>query len=733
MQPGRPKWQIATLISFAALLCGLLFLSPGFAFAQTDLPGANPPPDQLYQGDILCPHNWDGVTGRIVICIQNVVVTAAKNFLGAFLPAYEAILIAVMILAVTIFGALMMMGTIQRPSGETFFFIMKLAVISQFAVLFGGWIDHIFDIMTGLVAIVSNYITLSPSNSICSGGITAISHTFEMGRDASNPTYIWDRIDCLFLTLFGIGAGSAAGVGSAVLSNPIGVTSLAALLFFTGGIGLVIFVTIILLIIMLLLGVLRAMKIYLTSVIAIALLVCISPILIPLILFNHTRPIFDQWLKYLMQYMLIPVFMVAFMTMMVAGFDAVFFRGTSSLYYAIAGQHSQDQHFSMGYFLQRGIIGDAHTDTPSASPASQPVVGKNIPGTDAMAIMEYIALCFEPGDMEEALTPSRLEAAQLQYKEMCDLGRDKLEEMLVCAMNPVIPDGSQNALEDDESCADIEGEPYYGFARNEEILHFAIAPNIEPDSEVRKKQNEGCGLLSFCTLKKVGGAVLDVTLNVVGAVVEQIGKGLQFIGNALKKVVSFITAPCRLAPVPGGICLGVDKVLIFAADVTHKVGTAADFSGRVLQHGLSEVLGEMFESWFDQQALDTQKISSYRCAEVRGINTTAPVSYANYKVFLQCDDEASAASDPQGRVWGSRELLIEIIYIFVAGIVMAWLMYRVMDKIPNAGKQLIGTARMETTLPGEDFVSDKAQKAIHGLEKLKSPASRMMGKGGNNG
>lgn len=707
-EPDQRRWMCVLIC--AVIFCGLFFYS-GAAWSADAPVTYQPDPGQHYQGDLFCPYNYDGLTGRVVHCIQAIVIQAARDFLAAFMVYYEATVITVLILAMTIYGAMIAMGTVQRPTGQTFFFLFKLAAVGFFTLQFsstdsepGRAIVMIFDIMQGLLNIVTNYVTVSQLSACSDNG-----HLQQFfGLERANPS-VWDKVDCLFITMLGIGVAQTTAVGLIAVLSP---------LVFTGGIGIIIIIIAFFFMLTLLVAVMRAIKIYLASVIVIAFLICVSPLIIPLLLFNQTRPIFDKWLKNLVNYMLIPIFLFAYLAMIVAAYDAIIFKGRSSLYYAIASEASEHPDFNFKDWIEVGASGKVQRyeadhemygqvvyEGEEPALESGTIVGRGVPGVDALTLMQYqqICACLDGSCSQEMNLQARAS------RETCDELDDKFDEMIECALNPKIPSpGMVFEAQEDHICL-TEGLNYYGFLRSEEALNFAIAPNTDTDAEQRKKQNKGCGWNPICHvgkgISKAVGFAFDVVKNIVGAVARVTGVILQGIGNVMKGIGAVVGGACRITPVPGGICDAAGGVFMVSGSVVHATGTFVNFSGRVLMNGLLSELGELFDGWFDVQTFDLQKVASYRCKVDKGITNPKDPRYLN--------DPNNPDSCP-----GPKDIVMDILYVMITAAAVAYLMLKWLNYIPSLGKQIIGAARIEATLPGEGGVQAGVQKVQHGFDRM---------------
>jgi hypothetical protein len=707
-KPERYNWPLTCALICAVLLC-VAFGFLGDAQATSGVvsaPSSQPTPDTLYQGDLFCPYNYDGVFGRVVHCIQALVVEAAKTFLNGFMPVYTSIVIAAMVLAVTIYGAMIAMGTVTRPPVQSIILMLKVGAVAFFTLQFSGLIDMVFDVMEGLLYIVTDYMTLSAS-SACSdeGKVRELFVDFERAEISA-----WDKVDCMFMTLLGVGVASTAASGF--------VSILVALLFM-GGIGLILAVIGMLFILTLLFSLLRAVKIYLMSVISVAFLICVSPLIIPMVLFAPTKPLFNQWLKNLLNYMVIPVFLFAYLAMMVAAFDALVFKGRYSLFYAVASEASQEEGFNFKDWLEFGVSGQVARDEKNKplydASNTHPVIEKGIT-TDAVYVGKGVPDLLAVGIIQHKLACESATEEEQEALGNCDI--ENLNTMIDCALNPLVPRPGESPESSGEgSCAIADGRPYYGFQRNEEVFNFALAVNIDSDKVEREKRNQGCSFGLLCAVGdfvgKVAGFAFDVAKNVVGAVFQVVGAIWQVTGEVLKAIGSFIGGVCRNnTPAPGLLCDMVGGPFLVVGSVVNTAGDVVNFSGRLMMHGLEALLKDFVDGWFDVLIMDLQKITSYHCKVKNNLpDLTSHTQTALIEDYLACP--------------GPEVIIIEILYVLITALVVTYLMMRWLNYIPSLGSMLISSsAPLSADLPLEGAVSKATGGLQHRMDEILSKKKR---------
>lgn len=692
------NWQsFWGLLVLLAVFCGGLFVAtPSYA-----APGEweTSTPLVTHDGKNMCPDRSDGLLGRVVQCIQQIVIEAVVNFLDSVLTFLRPIILATLVLAVTLYGALFLSGSTRKPSSDTFILAMKIGGVGFFLLgtPFGGMVKSVFDVMDGLVHIVSSYALVSPTLGFCSDTSTFPQDVLDLGARAANFNG-WDKVDCMLASIFGINIKVKEAVGPITLFGGV---------LFSGGIGLMITILGIFFILMLLITILRGMKVYLTAVIALAFLICVSPITIPCVLFRTTSKFFQNWLNSVICNILIPVFIMAYIAMMVAAVDALIFRGPSSLYYAVASKPSQEKEFIFNEWLFSGKVGTTE-------------VGKDVPGTEATVLMGYRNIC-NNGD-EEAK-----KMIEQSVPGIC--GDDaKLVEQINCASNPYVANENADVdLKGVTSCTDIanrlgaNGHSYYGFMKTTQLFNYSLTPDIETDADKRAQEEEDANCNFFCwvgnVLGSIVGFVVDVISTVVGWIATIFSKVLEFASWLLKGIAKLLHAPCQIMPgIMGDVCNffadAAGSILNFAGDVVHAVGAVVSFTGRLLLDGIWAALGlDHIDGWFEGNMVDLQKIASYRCKmENPGSYSALPI--ANNTAYLtDCP--------------GVGDLIMDIFYVVITAVVVMYLLLSWLPMLPIIAFVLTNRGGvMHNDLPGEHLLSDKLAHAAGKLRqkvKVNSP------------
>jgi hypothetical protein len=342
-----------------AALClafGLVFAA-GDAFAQVI--GSN--------GEI-CPA-YSGFLSRIVPCIIDVIVATTTNYLSTYIVYFTGTMSALMTLAVLIYAITMLTGRTNSVTREGVILVLKLGgvmfTMNVLAVLFPTFMD----MMSFLVYSVSFYLPAVLQNQC---------------PFANN---LWESVDCGLAYLvggilpgFGVENGLFGFLVASLFSGPIGV----ATFFFGLGVMLVLVYTLF-----------QAVYILLGAYVSLALLMAISPLMVPLLVLKVTKGYFEKWLRLLMSVILQPMFLFAYLTMMLLTMESVIFTGPFALYRTIAcgavdGNWSQSG-FNIGNYIaysggaaERDSYAFTVNQTPEILPEPRVSSNTGIPGQAAL-------------------------------------------------------------------------------------------------------------------------------------------------------------------------------------------------------------------------------------------------------------------------------------------------------------------------------------------------------------
>jgi type IV secretion system protein VirB6 len=243
---------------------------------------------------------------------------------------------AVLVLALMLFSIKVMAGGVQKPQ-EMYMLIIKFALVMYFTT--GGAMQHYYGQLTKLSNGLSEIVlkASSESKNICN--YEAGKDYEYMGSDGKKISYSylapWDRLDCRILFYLGApleGIEGKAIAGSAALA-PILLGAAPILLavgsiigvIFAGG-QILIFLVCILMAILMMMTILWICYTFVLSLVALSVIVILSPLFIPMVLFQHTKGYFDGWVKELITYSLYPVMIFAFLSFMFIACDKIYYK-----------------------------------------------------------------------------------------------------------------------------------------------------------------------------------------------------------------------------------------------------------------------------------------------------------------------------------------------------------------------------------------------------------------------
>lgn len=311
---------------FLVLLTVFAALPPGKAWAQATEDGGNVVLVDK-NGDV-CP--GEGYSQRVVGCIKAGVLKAAEKFLGAFYGTVKAVIYAAITLAVVFFGLQLLMGSYDKPAKEMFILLLKIGAVFSFTADFNQIFQMILDMMDGFLKIVQSSTIINNTELNCAG-----------------KAQIWSQIDCVIDRVIGI---------TPQVTVKSGIVGVLFALLFSGAVGFILFFIGMAFLLMLLSTIAQAIFIFIMAYIALSFMVILAPLIVPMVLFNVTRGIFDRWVQMIGGFALQPVFLFAYLAMMLTAFDVMVLTGNTSLYRTMAGDAALAKNFSIADYFEENNL-----------------------------------------------------------------------------------------------------------------------------------------------------------------------------------------------------------------------------------------------------------------------------------------------------------------------------------------------------------------------------------------
>ena len=166
---------------------------------------------------------------------------------------------------------------------------------------------------------------------------------------------LWDMMDCKITKYLGV--GDYRKDRSAPQALVIAIGSL-----FSHILGLVLLLLFLVFLVFIILIILRVVHIYLMATISLILLVFISPLIIPTVLFGYFKKIFDKWLKFVIGYTVQPIMMFTFLAFLVAMYDMVIFGGNHRFIPMTQDRHVSENNICLKSIETDQFICDAEED-----------------------------------------------------------------------------------------------------------------------------------------------------------------------------------------------------------------------------------------------------------------------------------------------------------------------------------------------------------------------------------
>ena len=224
----------------------------------------------------------------------------------------------VLTISVSLFGFNLLIGKVNFEKGfenrkEILVYLLKIAMVTYFA-LGDAWQSKFFDGVYGASTKLAEVIFKvrvdddPKKQDGCQfgsvfkqdGSSLATVYQYPKGKEY---LMIFDTLDCKIMKFLGYGpSSSSASIAMLIMAS-----------FFTGGIGLYFALSILIFAMLFIALTIRAIQLFISVGLAIIIYVFVSPIIIPLALFEKTKNIFEGWLKHLIGFCFQPIILFAYL------------------------------------------------------------------------------------------------------------------------------------------------------------------------------------------------------------------------------------------------------------------------------------------------------------------------------------------------------------------------------------------------------------------------------------
>jgi hypothetical protein len=248
-------------------------------------------------------------------------IVSSRSFFVQIQDNVKDIVKMILILSITFYGFnILILKNDIRNKKDILTYLLKIGLVLYFATG-TAWQDVLFEGVYGTSSELGRIVfkidvgTDEKKRDGCQFGKQTLPNgtIYDSGRnypEGKEYLAIWDTLDCKIMRYLGFGPqASAANIASLILASmmgPAGIYFALSVLF----LGL-----------MFLAATMRALHIFLSSCIAIILMIFISPIIIPTVLFAKTADIFKNWVKELISFCMQPMILFAYIAFMVIVID----------------------------------------------------------------------------------------------------------------------------------------------------------------------------------------------------------------------------------------------------------------------------------------------------------------------------------------------------------------------------------------------------------------------------
>jgi type IV secretion system protein VirB6 len=320
--------------------------SLGASLSQTDQDGNSRKSVKLFlQSDF---HFTSTVVGCLKDMITKIFIKAPsggagthgeKPFFQKVQERLKSIVLAILVLYVAFVGIKVMTSPEPPKRGEAIMMIIKFALVFYFAVGTGlyevdekGKVTGLFPQLINVTDELANmFLEAQNSNEglgFCSykyKGKNLLGENLYQGNGVTNTVgyegvklTFWDLVDCKLINYLNVGSCDYSASGL-VIAWLVGVA------FWVTGYGFLLSIASLVYCFLILLVIFRFAHIFILALITVTVLFFLAPIFIPFVLFEATKGIFDKWMKTILGYLLYPALLFAFLAIMLATMDSVYY------------------------------------------------------------------------------------------------------------------------------------------------------------------------------------------------------------------------------------------------------------------------------------------------------------------------------------------------------------------------------------------------------------------------
>lgn len=285
------------------------------------------------------------LTEYIVTCVKTVMHDVFSEFVNGFYPYVFGAGQVALILAVTIFGVMIATGAVEKSSRDSFVLLFKLSCVLFF--MKPSTVEEIYgmgiDSMDAMTEIVYTY-----------------GRDWNSQRCYDNYT-LWDRVDCMLDVIIGIvrqedlaaagksmsssgGSTTSQGVSRGLLYFFFTNMTASSVGFLIGALGFYVTYTF-------LFALVKSIHTYLAAIMGLSFLLIFMPMFVPMVMFKATRSYFDKWMRIAVSFILQPVILFAFLSLMMIAMDTMLISGENSFLKTAMGDDADKRNSNINETL----------------------------------------------------------------------------------------------------------------------------------------------------------------------------------------------------------------------------------------------------------------------------------------------------------------------------------------------------------------------------------------------
>lgn len=171
---------------------------------------------------------------------------------------------------------------------------------------------------------------------------------------------LWDMMDCKISKYLGVGDYKYNRTAPQSLIIAVGIITSHAY-------GIIIFLLMMVFLIFILLIIIRIVHLYVMAMVGVILLIYISPLTIPTVLFSPLKKIFDKWLSLLIGFIIQPMILFTFLALLFAVYDMVIYDNNHKFVPMTTEHHINENKMCMKSIKDKTLIcGAQELDTHPA-------------------------------------------------------------------------------------------------------------------------------------------------------------------------------------------------------------------------------------------------------------------------------------------------------------------------------------------------------------------------------